>query len=175
MARYYGLPSWGYAGHSDSCVFDEQASTDAAFSVLVALQSGTNLVHDVGYMEAGLANSPEMIVFTCEMIAMLRRFQKGFTVDRENLALDVIHSVGPAGNFLTEKHTMEHFREYWESALFTRERFDTWSTAGAKTMRERVKERTITLMEQAAAVPLPDSTAEQVNYILGLDEREARV
>ena len=89
---------------------DEQAATDAIFSTLIALQSGTNLVHDVGYTEAGLANSPEMILFTCEMIGMLRRFQKGFEVDKENLALEFIHGVGPAGNFLTEDHTMEHFR-----------------------------------------------------------------
>ncbi|MBN1835000.1 MAG: trimethylamine methyltransferase family protein [Spirochaetales bacterium] len=87
-------------------------------------ESGTNLVHDVGYMEAGLANSPEMIVFPCEMIAMLRRFHEGFAIGRENLALEAIHQVEPGGKFLTEGHTMEHFREYWESDLFTRQRFD---------------------------------------------------
>ena len=171
MARFYGLPSWGYAGHSDSCVFDEQAATDAAFSTMVALQSGTNLVHDVGYMEAGLANSPEMIVFTCEMIAMLRRFQEGFAVDAENLALEVIHGVGPGGNFLSEEHTMEHFREYWESALFARQRFDGWKADGAKTLGQRVREKTIELLDQAEGAPLADSTAKEVNYILGLSDK----
>jgi trimethylamine--corrinoid protein Co-methyltransferase len=171
MARFYGLPSWGYAGHSDSCVFDEQAATDALFSTMVALQSGTNLVHDIGYMEAGLANSPEMIVFTCEMIAMLRRFQEGFDVDAENLALDVIHGVGPGGNFLTEDHTVEHFREYWESALFARQRFDGWKAEGAKTLGQRVREKTIALLDQAEGTPLPDATAAEVDYILGLSEK----
>jgi trimethylamine:corrinoid methyltransferase-like protein len=33
---------------------DEQAASDATFSVLVALLSGQHLVHDVGYIEAGL-------------------------------------------------------------------------------------------------------------------------
>jgi trimethylamine--corrinoid protein Co-methyltransferase len=172
MARFYGLPGWGYAGHSDSCVFDEQAAADAVFSTMVALQSGTNLVHDVGYMEAGLANSPEMIVFTCEIIAMLRRFQEGFAIDCETLALEVIHSVGPGGNFLTEDHTMEHFREYWESALFARQRFDGWEAAGAKTMAQRVREKTVALLDQAKGTPLPDSTAEEVNYILGLSDKQ---
>jgi trimethylamine--corrinoid protein Co-methyltransferase len=171
MARFYGLPSWGYAGHSDSCVFDEQGAADAVFSTMVALQSGTNLVHDVGYMEAGLANSPEMIVFTCEMIAMLRRFQEGFAVDGETLALEVIHGVGPGGNFLTEDHTIEHFREYWESALFARQRFDSWKAGGAKTMAQRVQEKTIALMDQASGTPLPDSTAKEVEYILNLSDK----
>ena len=40
MGRHYGLPTWGYAGHSDSCAMDEQAATDATFSVLVALLVG---------------------------------------------------------------------------------------------------------------------------------------
>ena len=77
MGRFYGLPTWGYAGHSDSCAMDEQAAADAAFSVLVALLAGNNLVHDVGYLEAGLTTSPEMIVFTAEMISMMRRFMGG--------------------------------------------------------------------------------------------------
>jgi trimethylamine--corrinoid protein Co-methyltransferase len=171
MARFYGLPSWGYAGHSDSCVFDEQAAADAVFSTLVALQSGTNLVHDVGYMEAGLANSPEMIVFTCEMIGMLRRFQDGFAIDSETLALQVIDGVGPGGNFLTEEHTIEHFREYWESTLFARQRFDGWKAAGAETLAQRVKERTVAAMDRASGTPLPASTVEEVNYILGLSEK----
>jgi trimethylamine--corrinoid protein Co-methyltransferase len=172
MARFYGLPSWGYAGHSDSCVFDEQAASDAVFSTLIALQSGTNLVHDVGYMEAGLANSPEMIVFTSEIIGMLRRFQRGFTIDAENLALEVIHNVGPGGNFLSEDHTMQHFREYWESSLFTRRRFDGWSAEGAKSLGQRVREKTIGLMEAAGGNPLSDSLTGEVNYILGLSERK---
>jgi trimethylamine--corrinoid protein Co-methyltransferase len=172
MARFYGLPSWGYAGHSDSCVFDEQAASDALFSTMVALQSGTNLVHDIGYVEAGLANSPEMIVFTCEMIGMLRRFQEGFAIDAENLALEVIHGVGPGGNFLTEDHTMEHFREYWESTLFARQRFDGWKAEGAKTLGQRVREKTIALLDEVAGKPLPDSTAEEVNYILDLSDKK---
>ena len=172
MARFYGLPSWGYAGHSDSCVFDEQAAADAVFSTMVALHSGTNLVHDVGYMEAGLANSPEMIVFTCEVIGMLRRFQEGFAIDSETLAQEIIHSVGPGGNFLTEDHTIEHFREYWESALFARQRFDGWKAAGAKTMAQRVREKTVALLDQASGKLLPDSTAEEVNYTLGLSDKK---
>ena len=27
LARYYNLPNFGYAGHSDSCTMDEQAAS----------------------------------------------------------------------------------------------------------------------------------------------------
>src|SRR5690606_15542891 len=103
--------TWGYAGHSDSCAMDEQAAADATFSALVALLAGHNLVHDVGYLEAGLTTSPEMIVFSAEAIAMMRRFTGGMLLDAESLALDVIHKVGPGGDFLTAKHTLKHFRD----------------------------------------------------------------
>jgi trimethylamine--corrinoid protein Co-methyltransferase len=47
LVRFYNLPPWGYAGHTDSCVFDEQAASDSLFSVLMALLSGMILLHDV--------------------------------------------------------------------------------------------------------------------------------
>ena len=31
MGRYYGMPTWGYAGDSNSCVMDEEAAADAGF------------------------------------------------------------------------------------------------------------------------------------------------
>jgi trimethylamine--corrinoid protein Co-methyltransferase len=103
------------------------------------------------------------------MIGMLARFQEGFTIDEENLALKVIHRVGPGGNFLTEDHTIEHFREYWQPTLFTRQRFDTWTAEGTKTLGRRVREKTVALMEQAGGAPLEDSLADEVDYILGIE------
>ncbi len=166
MGRFYGLPTWGYAGHSDSCVMDEQAAADAGFSVLVALLAGHNLVHDVGYLEAGLTTSPEMIVFTDEVIAMMRRFVDGFLLDAESLALEVIHQVGPGGDFLTAKHTLRHFRELWQPMLWDRQRADAWSAAGGKRLGERLRDKTISLMESHQPEPLPDAVREEIAYIL---------
>jgi trimethylamine---corrinoid protein Co-methyltransferase len=166
MGRYYGLPTWGYAGHSDSCTMDGQAAADAAFSVLVALLAGHNLVHDVGYLEAGLTTSPEMIVFTAEMISMMRRFVGGMALDAESLALEVIHKVGPGGDFLTQKHTLTHFRELWQPALFDRRRFEEWAAAGAEPLGKRLQEKTIALMEEHEPELLPVAAREEVDYIL---------
>jgi trimethylamine---corrinoid protein Co-methyltransferase len=168
MGRYYGLPTWGYAGHSDGILFDEQAAADAVFSVETALLSGTNLIHDVGYLEAGLITSPEMMVFTADMIGMLRHFTRGFAVDAESIALEVIHAVGPGGNYLGEEHTLRHFREYWQPELFDRQRFDSWKTAGSKSLRDRLRERTLGIMAQHPGSPLPKETAREVEKVLQL-------
>jgi trimethylamine--corrinoid protein Co-methyltransferase len=166
MGRYYGLPTWGYAGHSDSCVMDEQAAADAAFSVLVALLAGNNLVHDVGYLEAGLTTSPEMIVFTAEMISMNRPFLAGVPLDAEALAVDVIHRVGPGGDFLTDQHTLRHFRELWQPTLLDRQRADAWAASGGKRLADRLREKTVALIDEHHPEPLPGAVLEEIGHIL---------
>ena len=103
MARYYNLPNYGYAGPTDSCVVDEQAASDATSSILVALLSGQHLVHDIGYIEAGMTESPEMIVLCADIIGRLRHFTAGMKLDREAFALDLIHEIGPGGSYLTTR------------------------------------------------------------------------
>jgi len=166
MGRFYDLPTWGYAGHSDSCAMDEQAAADAAFSVLASLLAGSNLVHDVGYLEAGLTTSPEMIVFTAEMIDMMGRFMDGVALDADALALDVINSVGPGGEFLSTDHTMRHFRDFWEPTLFSRQRVDDWVEAGSKRLGERLREKTVAILEEHEPEPLPDDVYEEIEGIL---------
>jgi len=168
MGRYYGLPTWGYAGHSDSILFDEQAAADAVFSVQTALLSGTNLIHDVGYLEAGLITSPEMIVFTADMIGMMRHFTDGFGLSADDLALEAIHAVGPGGNYLGEDHTMLHFRELWQPELFTRQRFDSWQSSGSKGLGARLREKTMQIMSSHPGSPLADPLRGEVERILQL-------
>jgi trimethylamine--corrinoid protein Co-methyltransferase len=148
---------------------DEQAAADAAFSVLASLLAGSNLVHDVGYLEAGLTTSPEMIVFTAETITMLRRFMSGVSLDAEALALDVIHAVGPGGEFLSTDDTMAHFREFWEPMLFNRKRVDDWVEAGSKRLGDRLRERTIAIMDEHEPEPLADQAREEIERILEAD------
>ena len=166
MGRFYNMPTWGYAGHSDSCAMDEQAAADSAFSVLTSLLAGSNLVHDVGYLEAGLTTSPEMIVFTAEMIQMLRRFMGGVSLDAESLALDVIHSVGPGGEFISTDHTMEHFREFWEPTLFNRKRVEDWVAAGSKRLGERLREKTVAILDEHEPEPLSEDACQEIESIL---------
>jgi trimethylamine---corrinoid protein Co-methyltransferase len=166
MGRFYGLPTWGYAGHSDSCVMDEQAAADSAFSVLIALLTGTNLVHDVGYLEAGLTTSPEMIVFTAEMISMMRHFTGGVSFDSEDLALDIIHQAGPGGEYMSNEHTLNHFRDMWMPTLFSRQRLSEWVSTGSQRLGQRLRDRTVAIMETHTPALLPDKLHEEINLLL---------
>lgn len=166
MGRYYSLPTWGYAGHSDSCTMDEQAAADSAFSVLIALLTGTNLVHDVGYLEAGLTTSPEMIVFTAEMISMMRQFTGGVSFDSKDLALDLIHQVGPGGEYMSKEHTLKHFRDMWMPTLFSRQRLSEWASSGSLDLGQRLRDKTIAIIENHMPPSLPDKVIKEINYLL---------
>jgi trimethylamine--corrinoid protein Co-methyltransferase len=166
MGRFYGLPVWGYAAHSDSKVVDSQAGADAQFSVMVALLAKTNLNHDVGYLESGLKHSPEFMVLTNEIISMTRRFVEGVQLDDESLALEVIHKVGPGGEFLVQDHTLAHWRELWTPKIFDRSRQEIWEKQGSKDMRSRLREATMALVDNHSVVPLSDSMESDIEAIL---------
>ncbi|MGM0653313.1 MAG: trimethylamine methyltransferase family protein [Bacillota bacterium] len=166
MARYYNLPSWGYAGCSDSCLFDEQAASDATASIMAAVLSGQNLVHDIGYMEAGMTVSPEMILFSNEIIGRMRAFSAGITLDTESFALDLIDEVGPGGTFLTAGHTFRHFRDFWKPSFFNRHRRGEWVSKGSLRMSDRIREKTIAIMDSHQPDLLSDQLREEITYIM---------
>ena len=54
MARWLDLPNWGYAGTTDAQVIDAQAGMEAAELTLLSLATGSNLNHDLGYLDFGM-------------------------------------------------------------------------------------------------------------------------
>jgi trimethylamine--corrinoid protein Co-methyltransferase len=166
MGRYYSLPTWGYAGCSDSPAMDGQAAADAAYQARDALLMGANLAHDVGYLEGGLTTSPEMMVFTAEMINMHRHFLRGAQIDDQALALDLIHAIGPGGDFMSTDHTFAHFRDYWFPSLFERRRYDDWLADGGQRLADRLRAKTLGLMEAHEPEPLADGVYDEIDYIL---------
>lgn len=141
MARWYGLPTFGFAGCSDAKVLDQQAAAEGAMSVIMAALSGTNLVHDAGYMESGLSTSYEMIVLTDELVSMAGQITGGVEVSKETLLLDEVHRVGPDGHYVEAESTLERFRHFWYPGLFDRRRRHQWEEAGAVTLGQRLTER----------------------------------
>jgi trimethylamine--corrinoid protein Co-methyltransferase len=166
MGRFYHLPVWGYAGHSDAKVLDGQAAADAQFQVLVALLARTNLNHDIGYLEAGLTHSPEYVVLVDEIIAMTKVFIAGVRLDDETLALEVINDAGPGGQFMTHPHTLEHWRELFVPSIFDRQRLDRWEKQGSKDLNMRVRERTLAILESHPPKSLSASVDAEIEKIL---------
>jgi trimethylamine--corrinoid protein Co-methyltransferase len=166
LGRWYGMPTWGYAGCSDAKVMDEQAALEAMLSVIMAKLSGANLVHDVGYMESGLAGSYEMIVLTDELIAMTDHLMKGIEVSDDTLMLDELDQAGPGGHFLDTKATLKRFRDFWFPGLLDRKTRLPWSEAGGTTLGQRLTTKTLEIIKEHQPKPLNPGKKQKVQEIL---------
>lgn len=162
----YQLPTWGFAGCSASKLADEQAAAEAFTYIMAAGWMGSNLVHDVGYLEFGLTYSYELLVMCDEVIGQLRRMMEGITVDREHLAVEAIKRVGVGGHFVSDEHTFEHFRRNWRPVLTDRNSRPTWLDKGGSSMGRRARSRVARLLETHRPEPLPDKVEAEINEIL---------
>ncbi|HEX9116782.1 MAG TPA: trimethylamine methyltransferase family protein, partial [Anaerolineae bacterium] len=166
LGRWYGIPTWGYAGCSDAKVMDEQASAEATLSVIMAKLSGANLIHDVGYMESGLTTSYEMIVLTDELVSMADHLMKGIEVNEETVLVDELHEVGPGGQFLGTEATRRFYRSFWFPKLFDRKIRPQWLEAGGSTMGQRLNARVRRILSDHHPKPLAAEKQEKVEEIL---------
>jgi trimethylamine--corrinoid protein Co-methyltransferase len=166
LGRWYGLPTWGYAGCSDSKVMDEQAALEAMLSTLMARLCGSNLIHDVGYMESGLTTSFEMIVLTDELIEMTGHIVQGIEVSEETLMVDELHQVGPGGNFVGTKETLKRFRSFWFTQLLDRKRRQNWLEKGSKTLGVRLTEKVNQILAEYQPEPLSPEKKRGLEEIL---------
>ena len=173
VAQSFGLPTWGLAGSTDSKVIDAQAGIEATFSILAQGLAGLNLIHDVGYIDNGMACSTAQLVLGNESIGMTKRFIRGIEVNRESLALEVIEKVGPGGHYLDQDHTYDHFKsELWMPSLFTRSAYEDWQNQGAKDMAARIQEKLEDIVKNHQAAPLPDKTLATLREIKQKGEKE---
>lgn len=167
MSHYYGLPNWGYAGTTDAQIPDEQALFEAGLETFMAAMAGSNLNHDVGYMDFGRTGSLELMVIEDEVIDQVRRLAQGIPVDDEMLALDVIREAGFEGDFLTHSHTLKHLRQtQWRPRLFSRMGYEEWQSAGGKSLRERSQKKVQDILRDHRPVPIPAKQAREIEKIV---------
>jgi trimethylamine--corrinoid protein Co-methyltransferase len=166
LGRWYGIPTWGYAGCTDAKILDEQAAVEALLSVVMAKFSGANLIHDVGYIESGLTASFEMIVLTDELVSLTDNLMKGVEINDETLMLDEIHDAGPGGHFLDTKQTLERFRDFWYPSLLDRSRREQWLAEGATTLGQRLNARVNEIVKEHRPRPLDSDQKRKVQRIL---------
>ena len=130
LIRWYGLPSWHYAGHSDSKVLDEQWALELGIATIMGALSRATLLHDVGYLESGMQSALEGLVLGDEVAGYARALLAELPVDDEALALAEVEAAGPGGNHLGTRMTRRHFRDFWRASLIDQTTYDRWSAAG---------------------------------------------
>ena len=155
MSNWLDIPNWGYGGTSDAQVPDMQASYEAGLEAFMSVFAGSNLNHDVGYLDFGLTGSLDMIVIVNEMIDQIRRMHKGIPINDDTLALDVIPEGVRQGQFLTQPHTLKHLRKvYWKPELFCRQSYDKWVQQGRTTLLDRAHTKLQDILKNHEPLPI---------------------
>ncbi len=159
LCHYYKLPMFGTAGCTDAYNIGVQAGAELTYQILMTALSGADLVHDVGILYHALMGSAEIMVLCDELIDMVNVSMRGIEVNDETVPLDLIERVGPRGNYISEKHTLKHFRRYWAPRIFDR---SAVKDENAKDCEELLKERTIKLLETHQPKPLPENVVKEL-------------
>jgi len=169
MGKYYDLPVFGLGGSTDSKVLDQQCGLEVTISLFTALLSGANIVHDVGFMDAGMQGALPLIAIVNDLLGFLRAATAGVIVDEETLALDVVQELGPTGNYLEHPHTLRHFRDPYYSELADKRQYSQWVEQGGTTMEERAAEQVDEILSRHRPEPLSSDVRDEIRSIV---ERE---
>lgn len=174
MGQFYGFPVYINVGLTDAKLPDVQAGIEKASTMVLGALAGADSFGHCGICGTDHAGSLAWLAMDNELANYVKRIVRGFEVNSDTLATEIVNTVGPGGNFLAEQHTVEHFRrELWlPSAAWTRQSWNGWYSEGKQSMGERIKEQVKEILSNHKPEPLDAGLAKEVNRIVEASRRE---
>jgi len=166
IGQLYGIEIDAYGPTSDAKVLDEQAAIERTFNAVLPALAGAHIINGAGVLESILTVSLEQLVIDNELLGMMLRTLRGIEVSQATLADDVIRRVGAGGNYLADRHTMEHFRaEHFIPEVFDRKTRMMWERAGSKDVVSASREMAQRLLRERQPVPLDKDVLREMDFI----------
>ena len=137
--------------------------------------AGANLIYGLGMIESGMTFDYGQLVMDDEFARMVKHAVAGIPVDDETLAVDVIASVGPFRDFLSEDHTMRHMRAQSQSRVIDRRVREEWTAQGSSTIYERATEKAREFLATHEPLPVPDAARAEMRAIIAEAEKHLGV
>ena len=134
--------------------------------------AGANLIYGPGMLESGITFDFAQLVLDNEFARMIKQTVKGFAVNNQTLAVDVIHSVGPSKDFLAQEHTLKHMRNHSNPELIDRNGMETWQASGATDSYQRALEKTRDILQNHQPEPLPEKVLADIRSLITETEGE---
>jgi len=118
IAHDWNVPSLGGAFSVDCPTPDSwQLGRDSVYTSLFTPLVGADMVEGLGLLKAATLLVPEQIIYDDEIYHTHRKLAEGINTSVDQIALDVIKSVGPGGHYLGQKHTRRTIRDIWLPTL----------------------------------------------------------
>jgi trimethylamine--corrinoid protein Co-methyltransferase len=91
---------------------------------------------------------------------------RGIEVSDRTLAMEVIAAVGPGGEFLSQRHTLENVqKEHYIPKLISRDKWEVWAKSGSKDLREVARQEAKRILQEHQPEPLDHDTTIEIEKI----------
>ena len=174
MARRYGIPSLVGGMSTDGKLPGDQAMFEKTMTGLPSVLAGADIVFGPAVLSSATTYSVEQLVIDDEVAGAMTRIRDGMLVDEETLAIELINKIGPGGEFIGTKHTLEHLRkDIWFPRLADRNIADNWTKLGAKDMRARAREKVLRILSEHRVKPIEKEQKKDIDEVLKAASRLA--
>lgn len=124
-------------------------------------------------LDFGITVDYGQLLFSNDIIKMVRRSLEGIQVNKDTLAVGIIDKVGPAGNFIFEEHTMKYMKqEQAQPDIINRKMRYAWEQEGSKTLTQVAKEKAKEILATYQPAPLKEDIKAKVAEIVKQAEEE---
>lgn len=167
IARELKAGLWASAVYPDAKIPGPEAGMQSAFNTIPAILAGSMGIECFGILSGAESNSPVQLVIDNEYAGALKRFARGFEVNEETLAFDVIKEIGPGGFFGGTEHTVAHYRkEHWQPQIFSREGLNAWLAGAKKVDTDRAREICEQIMKEYQPKGIDETTEKQLMKVI---------
>lgn len=175
LAQFYQLPSLVGGCATDSKTTDAHQAYDFTLTAMPPALAGADIIFGLGAIDSVLTFDYAAMILGAEQAERILRVGNGISVSDENIAVDLIHQIGPGGEYLTHRHTFEHMREMSSAGLFNRfNRADWENKMRSKPIRELAYEKAERILKEHTPMQLPDESVKQIEALIHDYEEELK-
>ena len=169
MARFYNFPVYAGGCGLDESPDDWKTLIEGSRQMALMHLSRADISAGLGSVENSKCSALEQVILDAEAWIQARAYLRTFDVNEDTLGFDVISKVGPGGTFLTQKHTLQHFRrEIW----LKKEPTILPSTSGS--LIEAAKKKVKEILSTHVPSPLPEDVKKEIEQILQQYKKNVR-
>jgi trimethylamine--corrinoid protein Co-methyltransferase len=168
MGRFYGFPVYINVGLTDAKVPDVQAGIEKGSSMMLGALAGADTFGHAGICGTDHGASLIWLAIDDELMAYVKRVVRGFEVDEDTVATQIIDNVGPTGSYLAEEHTVKHFRnQLWlPGKAWTRAMWDAWEKEGRSSMADRILKKVEHTIATNKPKPMDEALVKEIDRIV---------
>jgi trimethylamine--corrinoid protein Co-methyltransferase len=155
IAHRYHMTADVYGMTCDAAGWDMQNGVERMMTALLPALAGADNLSGIGGAWENAA-SLEMLIIDDEIYSDVFRIVRGFDVDEDRLAADIIDKVGPMGTFLAQRHTMKYLREgeVRQPAIWDKRTRDKARAEGIRPIQDVAREKARRILREHIPTPL---------------------